>query len=676
MADINKTVSIGLQVKTAQLEKALGKIPSITNKEMKAMVATLDKNLAKAEKRGAKASKRIGGDMKKMGKAAGMAGAAIAAVSVAVVGYGQKMADLTNQLVDASVKTGIQTETLAGLRLAAEGSGRSFEDLEGGLIRFQQSMLRATQTTGPQRKAFDMLGVSVTDMNGNLRDADSIFRETLASLSDMSAGTERNAALMDLFGRSAGPALIQSGALDNLEAMVDLATEFGVDVGPKAVEEAANFQRDMAALGTVAAGTLQNIVDAFTDSNGINSGLNLASEGLVYFGSIVESVAPFVSQQFQNIAGAVGVVYLALTGQGEQAKTLMDEIIADSGRALTKMEGGFDRASKAVDDYRKAVIATQPTLKHFADDAGRAAATAKDMAKAAKAMAEAEKLSAEMRGLMTSATDDLIDRQSKIENSWWQQVEALSALSDAGAKEQEVQKALAYLNERRARDMSALRATESEELDALREKQDAFNQEELDDQAAIKASHQENMLFAAESTTMFLSGMSEAITETLENTGQMSAVAARRLHRLNQSAGVADIVTNAAVAIMKGFAQLGPVGGGINAAAMGALSAAQIAAVVSQPVPEFDMGGMVGGRGFGGPDQVGASLLTGEAVLDRQTVRNMGGADGLRSLQRGGGGDTIVVNSFKHFDRFLASSMRRPSRIRGLVTSPKGAMGY
>ena len=221
MADINKTVSIGLQVKTAQLEKALGKIPDITNKEMKAMVATLDKNLAKAEKRGAKASKRIGAGMKQMGKAAGMAGAAIAAASVAVVGYDQKMADLTNQLVDASVKTGIQTETLAGLRLAAEGSGRSFEDLEGGLIRFQQSMLRATQTAGPQRKAFDMLGVSVADMDGNLRDADSIFRETLASLSAMEAGTERNAALMDLFGRSAGPALIQSGALDNLDANVD-----------------------------------------------------------------------------------------------------------------------------------------------------------------------------------------------------------------------------------------------------------------------------------------------------------------------------------------------------------------------------------------------------------------------------------------------------------------------
>ena len=247
MADVNKTISIGMQVKTAQLEKALAKIPDITNKEMKAMVATLDKNLAKAEKRSAKSGKKMGRDFASMKKEAEKAGAAIAGVGIAIVAYGQHMADLTNQLVDASVKTGIQTETLAGLRLAAEGSGRSFEDLEGGLIRFQQSMLRATQVTGPQRKAFEMLGVEIQDMNGNLRDADSIFRETLESLSKMEAGTERNAALMDLFGRTAGPALIQSGALDNLESMVDLATKFGVDVGPAAVEEAAQFQRNMAA---------------------------------------------------------------------------------------------------------------------------------------------------------------------------------------------------------------------------------------------------------------------------------------------------------------------------------------------------------------------------------------------------------------------------------------------
>ena len=676
MADVNKTISIGMQVKTAQLEKALAKIPDITNKEMKAMVATLDKNLAKAEKRGAKASKQIGQSMKNMGKSAGMAGAAIAAASVAVVGYGQHMADLTNQLVDASVKTGIQTETLAGLRLAAEGSGRSFEDLEGGLIRFQQSMLRATQTAGPQRKAFDMLGVSVADMDGNLRDADSIFRETLASLSAMEAGTKRNAALMDLFGRSAGPALIQSGALDNLESMVDLATKFGVDVGPKAVDEAANFQRNMAALGTVAAGTMQKITGAFTGSGGINEGLNLAAEALVYFGSVGASVAEGVSQHFQNLAGVVSVAYLALTGELEQAGTLLEEIVADNVKTFQGLLGTFDRAELAVKDYRSSVAATSPTLKHFAEDSGRAAASAKEMAEAAKAMAEAEKLNAQVREIMAASTDDLLDRQDRIEQSYGKTIDALIKLEAAGADVDKVFKAMNMAEEQHMREMSELRAIEAAEMDALEQQAKDKRDREREERAQDKMEAIDTVGEIGASTTAFLGGMSEAIGQTLENTGQMSAEAAARLHKLNQAAAIGDIITNAAVAVMKGFAQLGPVGGGINAAAMAALSTAQIAAVATQPVPEFDVGGMVGSRGFGGPDQVGASLLTGEAVLDRQTVRNIGGAEGVRALQRGGGGDTVVVNSFKHFDRFLASSMRRPSRIRGLVSSPKGAMGY
>ena len=676
MADVNKTISIGMQVKTAQLEKALAKIPALTDKEMKAMVATLDKNLAKAEKRGAKASKQIGRNMKTMGKAANMAGAAIAAASVAVVGYGQKMADLTNQLVDASVKTGIQTETLAGLRLAAEGSGRSFEDLEGGLIRFQQSMLRATQVTGPQRKAFEMLGVQIQDMNGNLRDADSIFRETLDSLSKMEAGTERNAALMDLFGRTAGPALIQSGALDNLESMVDLATKFGVDVGPKAVEQAAQFQRNMAALGTVSQGVLQKMIDSFGGDLGIARYINEATEAIIYFGEIAESVGSLIAQTYQTFFGKIQAAYLFLTGETERAGVLLDEIASDNVQAIDSVLSMFDKAEKAVKDYRASVAATSPTLKHFAEDSGRAAASAKELADAAKAMAEAEKLNAQVRGIMAASTDDLLDRQDRIEQSYGKTIDALIKLEAAGANADKVLKAMNMAEEQHMRDMSELRAIEAAEMDALEQQYKDKRKRERDERAQDKLEAIDTVGEIGASTTAFLGGMSEAIGQTLENTGQMSAEAAARLHKLNQAAAIGDIITNAAVAVMKGFAQLGPVGGGINAAAMAALSTAQIAAVATQPVPEFDVGGMVGSRSFGGPDQVGASLLTGEAVLDRQTVRNIGGADGVRALQRGGSGDTVVVNSFKHFDRFLASSMRRPSRIRGLVTSPKGAMGY
>jgi len=44
----------------------------------------------------------------------------------------------------------------------------------------------------------------------------------------------------------------------------------------------------------------------------------------------------------------------------------------------------------------------------------------------------------------------------------------------------------------------------------------------------------------------------------------------------------------------------------------------------------------------------------------------------VRALERGVSPQVIVVSPFKHFDKFLASSMRRPSRLRGLVATPRG----
>jgi len=90
-----------------------------------------------------------------------------------------------------------------------------------------------------------------------------------------------------------------------------------------------------------------------------------------------------------------------------------------------------------------------------------------------------------------------------------------------------------------------------------------------------------------------------------------------------------------------------------------ATGAAQIAAIQSQPVPQFDVGGMVGRSS--GSDVVNANLLSGEAVLDRATVRRIGGEEGLNRLQRGDmpQQQVVVVQPFKHFDKFIQASSRR-----------------
>ena len=222
-ADVNKTVAINYSASTEKLERALKKIPNITDKEATKAAGELDKNFKKMESSADKTSKSVSQKMKSMAKSMAVVGASVTAVTGGVIMLSQKFADLTNELVDASTKTGIAVDTLAGLRLAAEGSGLAFANLEGGLIKFQGSMDAAASGSKNLMDTFDQLGVSVKDSNGELRDADSVFNETVRALGAMENQTQRNAMAMEIFGRQSGPALIQSGALDNLESMTDLA---------------------------------------------------------------------------------------------------------------------------------------------------------------------------------------------------------------------------------------------------------------------------------------------------------------------------------------------------------------------------------------------------------------------------------------------------------------------
>ena len=65
--------------------------------------------------------------------------------------------------------------------------------------------------------------------------------------------------------------------------------------------------------------------------------------------------------------------------------------------------------------------------------------------------------------------------------------------------------------------------------------------------------------------------------------------------------------------------------------------------------------GMIGNNDPLRPDETTTRVLRGEAVIDRATVNRLGGEQGIRNLQEGGavGGGVVVVQPFKHFDRFI-----------------------
>ena len=223
-------------------------------------------------------SRGLGGALSSVSSLAGGVGGLVAALGVgalagslaaatrAMVDFGQEIADLRNDITDASTRSGIAADTLQGLRLAAEGSGLSFSALTGGLDQFGRRMAVAAEGGNATAEAFEALGVQVTDSAGELRSADDVFRETLAQLNGMEKGAERTAAANEILGRS-GTKLLQALSGSQLEDFVALTNEFGVNVGPDAAQSAGEWQRASAELTLVLDGLKAELFDLLGGSD-------------------------------------------------------------------------------------------------------------------------------------------------------------------------------------------------------------------------------------------------------------------------------------------------------------------------------------------------------------------------------------------------------------------------
>lgn len=716
MADVNKSVSINYSASTQDLEKALKKIPGITDEQAKKAAGELDKSFKKMEGDAERTSKSVSTKMKKVGKSMAAVAAGAAAAATAAVAFGQKVADLTNELVDASTKTGIAVDTLAGLRLAAEGSGLGFASLEGGLIKFQASMNDASLGSKALADTFVQLGVDVKDSNGQLRDADSVFNETIKSLGQMENATERNALAMKIFGRNSGPALIQSGALDNLESMTQLATEFGISVETGAVGAMGQFQREMAAFGLVADGVMQRLIESIAGKKSLNQGISGATQAMIYLGSITGDIIALMGQGFESTFALVQAGSMAMTGDFEGAKVLMMDMMNESETAVLNVANSFARASDEVDKFNElhAASTAPATMQKTAEQTQRAETSMKALATATKETNTQMQQLDEYTSDTQSTVDDLltqvgdrglqlvdkseVDRikelgeQLEFQNSLIQ--DQINFQTQYGGDTAEVQERINALKAEQMRlDFAIAENAKHEQQELLKFYQDTllvtaqtagsgmvdvfkqltttlevFNERAMArfEDTAEKAHALNDKLYkqgfrSAETHAIHRKHIEDKLQADMQN-------AKMKEYRLGQASALADIAFSTAKAIAQALV-LPPIARGIAIGAISATSGLQVAAVAAQPPPKFDVGGMVGSSTDNAPDQVNATLLSGEAVLDRSTVRELQaqGAE-VRTLQNMPGTGlqrVFIIQPFKHHDRYQRAKARREPRRVG-----------
>jgi len=711
MSDVNKTISIQYRAEVQNLINGLKKVGQVSEKEAQKLVNELDKAYTKAARDAEKSAAKQERALKKVGKTAKGVGKGIqasfsnisiaaGAAAIAVLSFGQHIADLSNQLVDASTKTGVNVDTLQGLRLAAEGAGVSFEELEVGLVKLPQLMQESADGSKAAQRAFEALGVQTTEtVDGfeQLRSADDVLKDVFNSLQQVTSAEERAARAADIFGRTAGPKFIQSGAIDNLDKFVALANEFGVASGPKMQEQMADFQRKSANAMMVLQGELIRTFDVLMGGEGgagggLNKAMDLLVESFVVLGSVAQNVLGGLNLHFQKLGFEILPVIKILMGDVGEGVVLMEAFkqpIAEidsllQGEIGEKFAAPIEHAMVRLGEFRKLVADTSgtPTTGGGRRSGGGASQATQqttqavdDLAVAMKMVEDIEnktlaamvktrdervaQLSGEEKilALRDIALQKIHEEKQALTDSVNTQIEKLQAMEQT----QEVLDTIANLefvhedemmrlkDERKkiikeAFDANKNLILETAELEIA--KDDEVLEKQLENDNKRKKSAREVFREYMMGADMVVEGLNVA-ADLIDQNAIKNKKNAELVFNIRKAAAIAEI----AIATAQNVVEVFP-----NPFLMAGATALGIAqgALVASEQPKFHMGGMIGGGGTLAPDETMVTAKRGEAILSTAAVNRIG-EDGVRSLETGGGitPKIIVMNPFKHYDRFI-----------------------
>lgn len=182
---------------------------------------------------------------------------AAAGVVAALGTVSYKAGQNADELNTLSKVYSIGTGDLQKYKATADLVDVSVETIAKSHTKLEKSMYSAQDGSGSMAEAFDKLGVSVTDADGNLRDSDAVWQDTIAALGQVENETERDALAMQLMGKSAAELnpLIEDGG-ETYKNVADTMSKYGLDfVDQETLDKANQFNDEldtMKMIGSVA----------------------------------------------------------------------------------------------------------------------------------------------------------------------------------------------------------------------------------------------------------------------------------------------------------------------------------------------------------------------------------------------------------------------------------------
>ena len=233
------------------------------------------------------------------------AAAAATAIGTAFIDATMQTSQLADELLTTSSVTGLTTDTLQELNYASELLDVNTETVTGSMTKLLKTMSSAADGSDSAMEKFSDLGLAIYDTEGNLRSSEDVFWDAIDVLGQIENESERDAAAMDLFGRSARELnpLIEAGS-DAFSQLAQEAHDVGYVLDGDTLESFGALDDNMQRLTNTTQAVQQSfgqvLLPLLTDMSGdavslmgdFSAALSGAGGDIDQIGSIIEEFAP------------------------------------------------------------------------------------------------------------------------------------------------------------------------------------------------------------------------------------------------------------------------------------------------------------------------------------------------------------------------------------------------
>jgi hypothetical protein len=659
MAEEKKSIEISYKADINDLKQKLAQIPNITGEEAKKMVAALDRQLKQAES----ASKKSAEATKKAAQEAGKSAANAAREFDHMSDAAKRSEERLDMVAEKSgdIDRGFSSVGLAlrgvnpQLAEAADGLADMFAVGEGVLLTFKSlnpAVLAVTVALGALTLGYTAYQAQVEAANQAIIAQKEAMKGLNNALLDQRnnfyAANDAINGMRDQLALARGE--ITKYEYDRKKATLDTGAQFDTYIS-KQEEIIAQRKEEQKLVQSIRNG---NVLLSEDEKNRLKN-LQLLVPGISLTQDLLDGSA--------QSSGELYKIEQAISANIQQQNLGLDRLKTQKDEAVTIAKQLVDIAeSERIEKEAQAKVEKKIT-KEKVDQKDLEAERLKAIEDSLKADAEQQSIReshlAELRKIID---DNILSEDQKKEAAYQKELERIDELARMTGDIGLANMALwAMEHKKKMDDLEA----EQQKKKAMFE-EDLANGSALADQVAGLASTYSEL--AAQKMQVIKVDAEEQkkkqeefakMTDLEREAYNQRKKIAMRAFRFEQAASLAQIAFNTAEAITKALAYP-PILRGAMIATIGATGMAQAAVVSGRQPPSMHTGGMA-------PDEMGARVLKGEAVLDRATVRAIGGEQGVKDLQQGNmQANTIVIQPFKHFGRFAREIGFQPPKKTGI----------